>query len=104
MSSQIAPQTSVFFNRDDTFFGVCEAIGQDFGFTPLWLRLALAVPMAVYPLVWLGIYAVLGTAVLASRMIAPETQRTEPLKATEPQPVSVLQNSAEPPFELPLAA
>ena len=71
---------------------------------PLWLRLALAVPMAVYPLVSLGIYAVLGTAVLASRMIAPETQRTEPLKATEPQPVSVLQNNAEPPFELPLAA
>ena len=30
--------------RNDTILGVCEAIGQDFGFNPLWLRLGVHRP------------------------------------------------------------
>ena len=104
MSSQIAQQTSVFLNRDDTFFGVCEAIGRDFGFNPIWLRLALAVPMAIYPLVSLAIYAVLGIAVLASRLLAPDTRAANGVQAIAPQLTSTRQDNAEPTFELPLAA
>src|SRR3546814_1112596 len=32
-------ETTNLFRRRDTFFGICEAVGQDFGFNPLWLRL-----------------------------------------------------------------
>ena len=30
--------------RDDTFFGVCQAIGEDFGFHPIFLRIAFGLP------------------------------------------------------------
>src|SRR3546814_1952448 len=32
-------ETTNLFRRKDTFFGICEAVGRDFGFNPLWLRL-----------------------------------------------------------------
>ena len=35
--------------RNDTILGVCEAIGQDFGFNPLWLRLAFIAPLFFAP-------------------------------------------------------
>ena len=35
--------------RNDTILGVCEAIGQDFGFNPLWLRLAFIAPIFFAP-------------------------------------------------------
>ena len=50
--------------RNDTILGVCEAIGQDFGFNPLWLRLAFIVPLFFAPtaaiLGYLGLGAVVG--------------------------------------------
>ena len=104
MTTQITQRNNVFLNRDDTFFGVCEAIGRDFGFNPNWLRLALAVPMAIYPLVSLGIYIVLGIAVLASRLIAPEARAAKSVQAITPPSALTRQDNAEPPFELPLAA
>ena len=36
--------------RNDTILGVCEAIGRDFGFQPLWLRLAFIVPLFFAPM------------------------------------------------------
>lgn len=59
------------FNRPDTFFGICEAIGQDFGFNPLWLRLAFVPPVFFAPQYAFIAYAVLGLVVLASRMLFP---------------------------------
>ena len=38
---------SNLFTSDDTLFGVCEALGQDFGFNPIYLRVTLAVSSAV---------------------------------------------------------
>lgn len=55
--------------RDDTMFGVCEAIGEDFGFNPLWLRLILAIPVAFVPFHAFAIYGALALAVLISRLI-----------------------------------
>jgi hypothetical protein len=34
---------SNLFTRDDTFFGVCEGLGQDLGISPNLLRLAFAI-------------------------------------------------------------
>lgn len=59
------------FMRPDTFFGVCEAIGQDFGFNPLWLRLAFVPPVFFQPLYALAAYVALGLIVLASRWMYP---------------------------------
>jgi len=35
--------------RNDTILGVCEAIGRDFGFNPIWLRLAFIAPLFFAP-------------------------------------------------------
>jgi len=57
--------------RDDTFFGVCEALGQDFGFNPFFLRLALGLTLIWNPLASFAAYAALAIAVAVSRLLAP---------------------------------
>lgn len=57
--------------RNDTILGVCEAIGQDFGFNPLWLRLAFIAPIFFAPTAAIGAYLGLGVVVAGSRYFAP---------------------------------
>lgn len=64
-------RSSAFF-RDDTFFGVCHALGEDFGFNPFYARIAFAALLFWNPLVMIGTYAMLGVAVLASRLLFPD--------------------------------
>jgi len=59
------------FDREDTFFGVCEALGQDFGFHPNLLRVALAVALFFNPVAVLVLYAAAGAIVALSRWMAP---------------------------------
>lgn len=61
----------VFFNRPDTFFGVCEAIGQDFGFHPNLLRVAFALMVLASPVAVIAAYAALGIMVMVSRLLVP---------------------------------
>ena len=62
---------SNLFARDDTFFGVCAGLGEDFGISPTILRVAFAALLFFNPPVALGAYALAGLAVLASRLVAP---------------------------------
>lgn len=64
-------ETTNLFQRRDTFFGICEAVGQDFGFNPLWLRLAFVAPLFFFPVQTFIGYFGLGIVVLASRLIFP---------------------------------
>lgn len=57
--------------RDDTFFGVCEALGEDFGFHANWLRAALALLLFWNPLAAVGGYVAAGAVVLLSRWLVP---------------------------------
>ena len=57
--------------RNDTILGVCEAIGQDFGFHPNWLRVALALTFYFNPVAVIGTYVALGVLVAVTRWIAP---------------------------------
>ena len=54
--------------RNDNLFGVCAALGEDFGFNPIWLRLAFAVALLVDLEHVLLAYAALGLLVLVSRL------------------------------------
>lgn len=63
------------FMREDTIFGVCQAIGDDFGFNPMWLRIPLAVPVVFAPWYSVIAYAALGMAVIASRVLFPDRKR-----------------------------
>lgn len=61
--------------RDDTFFGVCQALGEDFGFHPNLLRVAFALPVIFAPMLVLTVYFGLGAIVLISRILAPRPRR-----------------------------
>ena len=86
--------------RPDTILGACEGIGEDFGFNPLYLRVALAVGLLVNPPVAVGTYAALALAVLVSRRVFPKA--AEAASAVEP-PALRGENDAEP-AELAAAA
>lgn len=64
-------ETTNLFRRRDTFFGICEAVGQDFGFNPLYLRLAFIAPLFFFPVQTFAAYFALGAIVLMSRLLFP---------------------------------
>ena len=59
--------------RQHTIFGVCEGIGEDFGFNPIYLRVPLAAMVLWSPTIAIGTYFLLGALVLASRMLFPRS-------------------------------
>lgn len=63
------------FTRDDTFFGVCEGLGQDLGVPANLLRLGFAGLLFYSPVASIGLYFGLGALVLASRLIFPKRAR-----------------------------
>ena len=60
--------------RAHTILGVCEAIGEDFGFNPVLLRVPFAAAVLWSPTMTLAAYFVLGAAVLASRLLFPRAK------------------------------
>ena len=57
--------------RNHTILGVCEGLGEDFGFNPIFLRIPLAAMVIVNPLWAFGAYFALGVIVLVSRLLFP---------------------------------
>lgn len=86
--------------RDDTFFGVCQGLGEDLGINPQLLRMALAVALFFNPLVVAALYAALGLVLAAARWAFPAAAATAP-GALETAPAPELEAEAEP---VPLAA
>lgn len=66
-------KTTPLLLRNDTLLGVCEAIGEDFGFNPVWLRLAFIAPLFWLPVQTVAAYLGLGLVVAASRYFFPRT-------------------------------
>ena len=62
--------------RSDTFLGVCEAIGQDLGINPNWLRVAFAPFIIISPWLTIGVYVALGAVVALSRWLYPRQVRS----------------------------
>lgn len=69
--------------RDDTFFGVCQAIGDDFGFHANWLRVAFALALFWNPLGAVAAYAAAGILVATSRLLVREPRMPMPEPAFE---------------------
>ena len=71
--------------RSHTILGVCEAIGEDFGFNPTFLRVPFASIVLYSPLLAIGAYLALGAIVLASRLLAPKPKVVEAQAETSVQ-------------------
>lgn len=83
--------------RHDTILGVCEAIGQDFGFNPTWLRLAFIAPIFFAPVWTVAAYLGLGVLVAATRLLFKDKPASE--QVVDAQAVELVEDDA-----LPLAA
>ena len=84
----IAPdgQQAAFSDQPDFMFGVCEAIGEDLGFDPFYLRVALICLLFFSPVAMLASYALLGGAVALSRWLFPKP--TAELAVTQVEPAA----------------
>jgi phage shock protein PspC (stress-responsive transcriptional regulator) len=60
--------------RAHTILGVCEGIGEDFGFNPVLLRVPFAAAVLWSPTMTLAVYFALGAIVLASRLLFPRAK------------------------------
>ena len=96
------PQDPVFdrtdrnlFLRNDTILGVCEGLGEDFGFNPTYLRLVFAGLFYFSPLWVVGTYIALGLTVALARWVypAPRPDTAPGLGAQTNAPVAA--NSAD---------
>lgn len=61
--------------RDDTILGICEGLGEDLGFNPLWLRIALSAGLLWNPVAIVAIYLGLGLIVAISRFLFPPARK-----------------------------
>ena len=83
--------------RHDTILGVCEAIGRDFGFNPLWLRLAFIAPLFFAPSLTIAAYFALGAPVGLVNWFSPDKPAAEQIvdaKATAVEADEALQLAA----------
>jgi phage shock protein PspC (stress-responsive transcriptional regulator) len=94
------PQPSVFA-RDHTMFGVCEALGEDLGFSPVFLRIAFAVGLFFSPAGAIALYAALGLLVAFTRLVSPVPNQAAAPEAVARQAEPV---EAQPEPEMALAA
>ena len=95
MSTATAPAA-----RKDNLLGICHAIGEDFGFNPIFLRIPLAVGI-IFSAKWTLIaYAAMGLAVLASRLLT-RRKRAPKVVALREQTLATV---AEPAEQFALAA
>ena len=58
--------------RDDTLLGACYAIGEDFGFNPLYLRILFAIGMFWSPAITFAAYAALTALATLTRWLVPD--------------------------------
>jgi len=74
--------------RTSTFLGVCEAIGEDFGFNANYLRVPLGAIVVLNVWAALGAYVALGLIVLASRLLFPARKPASPAADTASVPAN----------------
>lgn len=70
--------------RSHTILGVCEAIGEDFGFNPIFLRIPLAASVIWNPTIAFGTYFALAAIVLVSRLLFPKKQNKAEAMLSQP--------------------
>ena len=71
------------FTRDDTFFGVCEALGEDLRIPATLLRIGFALALFFNPIAAVGAYLGLGLFVAALRWFVPNPSVELPVEAEE---------------------
>jgi phage shock protein PspC (stress-responsive transcriptional regulator) len=80
--------------RSHTILGACEAVGEDFGFNPILLRVPFAASVLYSPMWAIIAYFAFATVVLASCLIFPKAKAVAGQAQAEPV-------AAQPAYEQP---
>lgn len=97
----MTPAKPTLFTRPDTFFGVCQGIGEDLGIHPNLFRVTFGAAFFFAPLVTLATYFALGLVVAATRFALPVPT---PVAAPDAGLVDAAAGTVEAQHDLPLAA
>lgn len=81
------------FTRSDTIFGICQALGQDFGISPNWFRVGFASGVIFNVELAIATYFAVGALVLASRLVFRD-RRVAQAEAPVVTPVDVKAETA----------
>jgi len=81
--------------RDDTMLGVCAGLGEEFGFNPNILRIAIGALVLFDVMVAAGVYLGLGVALAMGRLLFPP-RRHSVAKTIAGQPVQAKDSAAAP--------
>ena len=97
------------FTRDDTFFGVCEGLGEDLRVPSNLFRVAFSLGFFFSPQGAVIVYAALGALVLFSRLLfpSPRMARQSPAEFVEAAPRierAAARPQADEQMDLPIAA
>lgn len=94
------------FTRDDTFFGVCEGLGEDLRIPSNLFRMAFALGFFFSPAAAVATYVALGVLVLVSRLAfpAPRIRKPAATPAAEPAQEQTGAQDLVEQHELPIAA
>jgi phage shock protein PspC (stress-responsive transcriptional regulator) len=98
-----ADQTQPEAAGKDNLLGICHAIGEDFGFNPIFLRIPLAMGIIVSAKWTLIAYAALGLVVLASRLLVRKPKAPQVI-VSPVSGVATAQSQAQPTEDLAIAA
>jgi phage shock protein PspC (stress-responsive transcriptional regulator) len=101
MTAEVQNNTNIML-RNDTILGVCEAIGQETGVNPNWLRVGFCLPVFWNPLAVIVAYLALGAIVAATRYaFADKVAKVgEPAAPVAPALVEAIKPAAEEEREL----
>lgn len=87
--------------KKDNLFGICAALGEEFHFNPLFLRLALAISLLWNPVAVLAIYFYTGLVLLIAYRLAPRRSRIAAVREADPAPTHPPADSDEASAEEP---
>ncbi len=88
------------FDRGDTFFGVCEGLGQDLGISPTWFRVAFPVAAYFNPVAAVAVYAALGVLVYTLRWLVPDRPKAAAAEAAQPALIAAENDAAPAPVSI----
>lgn len=85
--------------RRDTMLGVCAGLGEEFGFNPMVLRIAISSLVIVDLKLAIAVYLGLGIALAMGRLLAP-ARRTAPLNSASQSALAEANDSRSAPEKL----
>lgn len=73
--------------RTDTMLGVCQSLGEDFGFNPIYLRILFGVSLLWNPAAMAVVYLAMGVVIALSNWLFPNARAAAAAAPAEAAPL-----------------